>query len=110
MIYNWWTLLTRLAIPNRHTEAMTGRPLLLNGAARQTTHSNQATLTITSLQVQAPAVRRALAAVRTFLQRVRQTAQQFTSAQCWRAALGFIFRDWLHNSDDSGFALAFLPT
>jgi hypothetical protein len=110
VIYNWWTLFTRLAIPNRHTEAMTSRPLLLNGVARQTTHSNQATLTITSMHAQAPAIRRALEAVSTFLQRVRQTAEQFTSAECWRAVLRFIFRDWLQNSDDSGFTLAFLPS
>ena len=81
VIYNWWTLFTRLAIPNRHTEAITSRPLLLNGVARQTMHSNQTTLTITSLHARAPAVRRALQAISKFLQRVRQTAEQFTSAE-----------------------------
>lgn len=100
MIYNWWTLFTRLAIPNRHTEAITSRPLLLSGVARQTTHSNQVTLTITSMHAQAPAVRRALQAVSTFLQRVRQTAEQFTSVDRWRAVLRFIYRDWLGNSGD----------
>jgi hypothetical protein len=110
VIYNWWTLFTRLAIPNRHTEAMTSRPLLLNGVARQTTHSNQATLTITSMHAQAPAVCRALEAVSTFLQRIRRTAEQFTSPECWRAVLRFIFRDWLHNSGDPGPHPAFLPS
>ena len=110
VVYNWWTLFTRLAIPNRHTEAMTSRPLLLNGVARQTTHSNQATLTITSMHAQAPAVRRALEAVSTFLQRVRQTAEQFTSAERWRAVLRFIFRDWLHNAGAQGSKIAFLPS
>ena len=38
LIYNWWSLFTRLAIPNRHTEATTSRPLLLHGIGRQTTH------------------------------------------------------------------------
>jgi hypothetical protein len=110
LIYNWWTLFTRLAIPNRHTEAMTSRPLLLNGVARQTTHSNQATLTITSMHAQAPAVRRALEAVSRFLQRVRQTAEQFTSPERWCAVLRFIFRDWLKSSGDPGPELAFLPS
>ncbi|HEX2238244.1 MAG TPA: transposase [Gammaproteobacteria bacterium] len=100
VIYNWWTLFTRLAIPNRHTEAITSRPLLLHGVARQTTHSNQAMLTITSMHAQAPAVRRALAAVSTFLQRVRQTAEQFASADRWRAVLRFIYRDWLSSAGD----------
>jgi Transposase DDE domain group 1 len=110
VIYNCWTLFTRLAIPNRHTEAMTSRPLLLNGVARQTTHGNQATLTITSMHAQAPAVRRALEVVSTFLQRVRQTAEQFTSTGHWPAVLRFIFRDWLRNSSDSGSEIAFLSS
>lgn len=110
VIYNWWTLFTRLAIPNRHTEAITSRPLLLNGVGRQTTHSNQATLTITSMHAQAPAVRRALQAVSTFLQRVSQTAEQFTSADRWRAVLRFIYRDWLGTSGDSQLDFAFLPS
>jgi Transposase DDE domain group 1 len=110
VIYNWWTLFTRLAIPNRHTEAITSRPLLFNGVARQTTHSNQATLTITSMHAQAPAVQRALQAVSKFLQRVRQTAEQFTSAECWRAVLYFIYRDWLQNSSAAEPTFVFLPS
>ncbi|HVI76560.1 MAG TPA: transposase [Candidatus Acidoferrum sp.] len=110
LIYNWWTLFTRLAIPNRHTEARTSRPLLLNGVARQTTHAHQATLTITSMHAQAPAVRRALQAVSTFLQRVRQIAEQFTFAGRWPAVLRFIFRDWLRTSSDSDPQIAFLPS
>ena len=99
--YNWWTLFTRLAIPNRHTEAITSRPLLLNGVARQTTHGNQTTLTITSMHAKAPAVRRALDAVSTFLQRVRVSAEQLTSGERWRAVLRFIYRDWLSNPGNS---------
>ena len=107
MIYNWWSLFTRLAIPNRHTEAITSRPLLLHGVARQTTHSQQTTLTITSMHAQAPAVRRALNAVTIFLQRVRQTAEQLTSGSRWAAVLRFIFRDWLRTPADSSSLLAF---
>jgi Transposase DDE domain group 1 len=108
--YNWWTLFTRLAIPNRHTEATTSRPLLLNGVARQTVHSNQTTLTITSMHAQAPLVRRVLEAVSTFLHRVRATTEQFTSADRWRAVLRFIYRDWLRNSEHPKHELAFLPS
>jgi len=107
VIYNWWSLFTRLAIPNRHTEAITSRPLLLHGVARQTTHSQQTTLTITSMHAQAPAVRRALNAVTLFLQRVRQTAEQLTSGSRWAAVLRFIFRDWLRTPADSSSLLAF---
>jgi Transposase DDE domain group 1 len=110
VIYNWWSLFTRLAIPNRHTEAITSRPLLLKGVARQTTHSKQTMLTITSMHAQAPAVRRALEAVSAFLQRVRETAEQLTAANRWAAVLRFIFRDWLGGSGDSQSSVAFLPS
>ena len=110
VMYNWWTLFTRLAIPNRHTEAITSRPVLLNGVARQTTHSNQTTLTMTSVHAQAPAVRRALEAVSTFLQRVRQTAEQFTMPDRWRVVLRFIYRDYLSNSRAPEPSFPFLQT
>jgi hypothetical protein len=95
VIYNWWSLFTRLAIPNRHTEATTSRPLLLQGIGRQTRHANQTTLTITSNHAQAQPIRRALEAVSQLLQRVAQTAEQFSPNQRWRFLLRFIFRDWL---------------
>jgi hypothetical protein len=106
LIYNWWSLFTRLAIPNRHTEATTSRPLPLHGIGRQTTHANQTTLTITSNHAQAEPVRRALEAVSQVLQRLAQTAERFRLNQRWRQLLRFIFRDWLGTrSPDT----AFLP-
>jgi Transposase DDE domain group 1 len=98
LIYNWWSLYTRLAIPHRHTEATTSRPLLLYGVARQTRHAHQSTLTITSNHAQAPQIRQALATVSQFLQRVRTTAEQLAPVDRWRAVLRFIFRDWLRNA------------
>ncbi|HID48122.1 MAG TPA: hypothetical protein EYP40_00645 [Chromatiales bacterium] len=92
--------------PHRHTEATTSRPLLLHGIARQTRHGNQTTLTITSNHAQARAIRQALEAVSQLLQRLRQTAEQFTVRQRWRQLLRFIFRDWLSNQPPDP---AFLP-
>jgi hypothetical protein len=95
LIYNWWSLFTRLAIPNRHTEATTSRPLLLHGVGRQTRHGNQTTLTITSQHARAEPIRQALEAVSQLLQRLARTAEHFTLNQRWRWLLRFIFRDWI---------------
>lgn len=95
LIYNWWSLFTRLAIPNRHTEATTSRPLLLHGIGRQTTHGNQTTLTITSNHAEAAPIRRALEGVSHLLHRLAETAEQLTVHQRWRWLLRFIFRDWI---------------
>ena len=106
LIYNWWSLFTRLASPNRHTEATTSRPLLLHGIDRQTTRANQTTLTITSNHAQAEPLRRAWEAVSQVLQRLAQTAERFSLNQRWCQLLRFIFRDWLRTrSPDT----AFLP-
>ena len=48
LIYNWWSLFVRLADPDHHREAITSRPLLLHGIARQTHHAGQTRLTVTS--------------------------------------------------------------
>ena len=34
-VYNWWSLFARLAEPDKHSEAITTRPLLLHAPARQ---------------------------------------------------------------------------
>jgi DDE family transposase len=111
LVYNWWSLFTRLAIPKRHTEATTSRPLLLHGIGRQTKHSNQTTLTITSNHAQAGPIRRALESVSHLLQRLAASAEQFSLDQRWRWLLRFIFRDWLgeRSSDPKRLPLIALP-
>ena len=74
LIYNWWTLFVRLADPDRHSEAIASRPLLLYGVGRQTRHANQTT--ITSTHGKAGHVRRMLAEVVTFFTSLRPIAEQ----------------------------------
>ena len=42
------SLYSRLALPDKHAEATTSRPLFLHGVARRTEHGGQTKLTITS--------------------------------------------------------------
>lgn len=44
LIYNWWSLFVRLVDRQRHREAVTSRPMLLGGVARQTKHAGQSRL------------------------------------------------------------------
>jgi hypothetical protein len=46
LIYNWWSLYSRLADPNQHHEALTTRSLLLNAVARQTRHGGPEQVTL----------------------------------------------------------------
>jgi Transposase DDE domain group 1 len=92
LIYNWWSLFTRLAIPEKHAEAITSRPLLLNAVGKQTTHSGQTTVTLTSLHAKAPQMQTALRNISSFLATVHQAAEQLTYPQKWLLILSRIFR------------------
>lgn len=49
LIYNWWNLYTRLALPDKHHEAITTRPLLLSSIGRLVSGSGKKTLKLTSM-------------------------------------------------------------
>jgi hypothetical protein len=96
LIYNWWSLFARLAIPEKHAEAITSRPLLLNAVGKQTTHSGQTTVTITSMHAKAPQMRSALQSISSFLASVRNAAEQLTYPQKWLLILSRIFCHFLN--------------
>ncbi len=91
LIYNWWSLYVRLAIPERHAEAITSRPLLLYGVGQQTRHGGQTTLTITPVHAQGHAMEQVLKSVNAFLLEVKATARQLNWNERWRTILSRIF-------------------
>jgi len=91
LVYNWWSLFTRLAIPEKHAEAITSRPLLLNAIGKQTSHAGQTTVTVTSMHAKAPQMRSALQAISSFLGSIRNAAEQLTDPQKWLLILSRVF-------------------
>jgi hypothetical protein len=83
LIYNWWSLYSRLADPNQHHEALTTRSLLLNAVARQTRHAGQTRLTVTSSHGRRRQVKVALQRVSKFLSEWTKNAEQLTDAERW---------------------------
>ena len=67
LVFNWWSLYVRLAVPGRHTEAITSRPALVYWIAKQTKHGNQAKVTITSCHGKAEVIAAVLSKVNRFL-------------------------------------------
>ena len=90
-VYNWWSMFVRLAIPDKHAEAITSRPLLLNAVGKQTTHAGQTTVTVTSTHAKAPQMRLALQAISSFRAGIRNAAEQLTQAQKWLLILSKVF-------------------
>jgi Transposase DDE domain len=95
LIYNWWTIFMRLGIPDKHAEAITSRPLAMNGIARRTTHANQTTIDITSTHAKASIIGAVLINVSTFLQRIARSAEQYTQPRRWSLILSAAFRFFL---------------
>lgn len=92
LVYNWWSLFTRLSTPNKRAEAITSRPLLLHAIGRKTSHSNQSTLTLTSLHAAAKKIQVAMKAVAGFLHHIRSIAEQLKPVERWRLILLAIVR------------------
>jgi len=63
LVYNWWSLFTRLSVPNIRVEATSAHPLMLLAIGRETSHSNQSTLTVTSLHAEATKAQASVKAV-----------------------------------------------
>ena len=92
LVYNWWSLFARLSTPNRRAEAITSRPLLLHAIGRKTSHSNQSTLTLTSLHAEASTIQASVKAVSGFLASVRSMAEQLRPGERWRLMLLAVVR------------------
>jgi hypothetical protein len=87
LIYNWWSLFARLAIPERHAEAITSRPLLLEAVGQQTRHGRQTHLILTSTHGNHRQLRRILRRLTVFFAWLRSNAEQLTWAERWRQIL-----------------------
>jgi hypothetical protein len=96
LVYNWWSLFTRLADPDHHREAITTRPLLLSAIARRTQHAGQVTLTISSTHGMRDKARRAYVRIAGFLTELRENAEQLNPLEKWYRILSEALRHFLH--------------
>jgi hypothetical protein len=84
LVYNWWSLFVRLANPKARLEAITSRPLLLSGIARQTSHAGQQHLTVTALHGHAQQAKAMLTKISAMLKLWKNTAEQFGLKTVWQ--------------------------
>jgi hypothetical protein len=76
LVYNWWSLYARLVNPDKHHEAVTSRPLMLQSIGRKTTHAGQTTVTITSTHAKAPVIQAAMQELTRFFKELTNSAEQ----------------------------------
>ncbi len=92
LIFNWWSLYSRLALPDKHAEATTSHPLFLHGVARKTEHGAQTKLTMTSNHGNARAVMPTLFGISNLLKEFRKSAEPFAQDARWCLLLRLIFK------------------
>lgn len=83
LCYNWWSLYARLLSPGQHHEALTSRPRLLGGVARQTEHAGQRRLAVRLMHAKAAELKAQIVRVVAFLQELIATAEQLDATQSW---------------------------
>ena len=91
LVYNWWSLYARLIEPSQHHEAVSSRPRLLGGVARQKQHAGQRYLAVRLLHGEAPALRPLIERAVRFLQGLLSTAEQLEPDERWRRILRHLF-------------------
>lgn len=90
LIYNWWNLYTRLALPDKHHEAITSRPLLLSSIGRLVSSAGQRTLKLTSLHGHAHKLVDIYQHLISVFERVKTSAPQLTPKERWQQILAII--------------------
>lgn len=91
LVYNWWSLYVRLLDPHQHREAITSRPMMLAGVARQTVHSGQKSLSVSLTHGKAAEIKQMMEEASRFLKQIIESAGQLTQAKRWRMILSQIF-------------------
>jgi hypothetical protein len=96
LVSNWWSLFVRLAEPDKHTESVTSRPLLLHAPAKLTRHGGQTRITISHTHADIAQVEDACRALAEFLSALMRTAEQLTPIQRWCRVLSRALVKYLH--------------
>lgn len=94
LIFNWWSIFTRMATGGKHGEAITTRPLLQHGVARRTRHANQERIAIGSVHAKAKKAAHLLTRISAWLQQLKTDAEQLCRVTSWPEILRRIFRDF----------------
>jgi len=90
LIYNWWNLYVRLALPGQHHEAITSRPLLLTSVGRMTKHGGQKKIVVTSMHGNITKLARACCRLNNLFNGLKRIAPQLTIPESWQWMLANI--------------------
>lgn len=87
LIYNWWNLYIRLALPGQHHEAITSRPLLLTSIGRMIRHGDQKKIKLTSMHGKVRRLSKAYEHLNSVFNALKSIAPQLSSSEFWKQML-----------------------
>jgi hypothetical protein len=100
LVYNWWSLYTKLVEEDLAREAITSRPMYLMHVAKASTHQSMRCLVIFCAHVQLDQIRQKLeTAARRLKAWARLTAEQLKVRSLWKRIIGHILS---HHRNFSG--------
>ena len=94
-IYNWWTLFVRWVNPDKHADAITSRPLMLYGVAKESCHAGQKTIHITPMHGKAKEHSEKVTFISSILNKIKRVAERFSPSEIWKRVLSMIFVKFL---------------
>jgi hypothetical protein len=95
VVYNLWSVFTRLVSPEAHREAGTSRPMLLKVLGRVTTSGRKTVIHLVSNHAMAKGIASALGSIHNFLRLLRANAGKLEPDGLWPAILRAAFRHFL---------------
>jgi hypothetical protein len=94
LVYNWWSIFTRMGTGASHGEALTTRPLFQQAVVRRTKHANQTKLSISSIHAKARKAAKLLDRISEWLKQFIKPAEQLTQGRRWGEMLVRIFAEF----------------
>ena len=95
LIYNWWNLYVRFYDEEHHREAITSRPALMQGVARQVQSGGQRKVKVSLLHENGEMIAQAVTLISRQLHAMMRIAEQWTIQERWALLLTRLLRRWL---------------
>ncbi len=91
LIYNWWSIFTRIGTGVSRGEALTTRPLFQQAVVRRSRHANQTKLSISSIHAESRKAAMLLDRISEWLKQFIKPAEQLDQRLRWGEMLTRIF-------------------
>ena len=95
LFYNWWNLYVRFYDEEHHREAITSRPVLMQGVGRQVQSAGQRKVKVSLLHEKGDVIVQAVTLISNELHRMLAIAERWEPYQRWTFLLTRVLRRWL---------------